>query len=201
MIKISFNSTDKRVVATLRAKGPQIIAGIESTLEGLMLELQATVVRKLSGQVLAHRSGKLAGSINMEPIRREGSWIVGRVTGAAGPAFYGKIQEKGGTREYEIKPVHKQALAFFPQNSLGAGGGIVKIDKSLLRGLRYKSGERRGELKEESYNKFGQYGGVVVSKVIHPPLPPRPFMRTSLEEMRGKIVQRIQAAVGKVVTT
>lgn len=195
MIRLTFaNSSDQRVVAFIRSRGPRIKENVRETLDTLMLELQRLVVSKLSGQVLAHHSGKLAGSITKEPTVVSGGQIVGKVTGAGGPAFYGKIQEKGGTRTYEILPVHKKALAFFPGGSLGAGGGIAPVQKSLIRGLYYKSGSRRGELKEETYNRFGQYGGVVVMKVVHPPLPPRPFMKTSQEEMRSTIIDRIKAS-------
>jgi hypothetical protein len=192
---MTFNSSDKRVVATLRAKGPAVIAGLERTLDILMLELQRLVQSKLQGIVLKHHSGKLAGSITKEPIQHVGSSIVGMVTGAAGPAFYGKIQEKGGTRTYEIKPVHAKALAFFPQGSLGGGGGFAQLRAGIVRGLYSKSGASRGRLKESSYQKFGNLGGIVVAKVIHPPLPPRPFMRPSLDEMRDTIVARLQASI------
>lgn len=195
MIRLTFNASDKRVIASLRAKAPQIEEGLVRTLDVLMLQLQKLVQSKLQGIVLQHHSGKLAGSITKEPTTRTGAGLMGRVTGAAGPAFYGRIQEKGGTRTYEIKPIHAKALAFFPQGSLGGGGGIAPLRAGIVRGLYAKSGTSRGRLKSSSYEKFGGLGGVVVTKVIHPPLPPRPFMGPSLNEMRDTIVDRLRASV------
>lgn len=201
MIRLSFNSTDRRVVAALQAKGPQIEEGLVRTLDVLMLELQRLVQSKLLGVVLEHRSGKLAGSIVKEPTTHSGTSILGRVTGAAGPAFYGRIQEKGGTRSYEIKPVNAKALAFFPGGSLGGGGGITPLARSATRGLYNKSGASAGRLKASSYQKFGSFGGIVVMKVIHPPLPPRPFMRPSLYEMQDTIIARLRASVARSLSS
>jgi len=195
MIRLSFNSTDQRLLAGIRARWPGIQSSVVDTMDSLMLELQRSIQLKLQGIVLAHRSGKLAASIIKEPTVVRGNTVVGSVTGAAGPAFYGKIQEKGGTRTYEILPVHAKALAFFPTGSIGGGGGIASISKSLVRGLYTKSGVRAGRLKQSSYGRFGEYGGIVVTKVIHPPLPPRPFMKPSLDEMQETIVTRLKSAV------
>jgi hypothetical protein len=97
MLTFSFNSTDVRVVASLREKGPRIIQAVAQKMEQLMIQLQAKIVGgKLQGQVLHHRTGKLANSIRVIPVTQSGSSIVGMVEGGGGPAFYGRIHEYGG---------------------------------------------------------------------------------------------------------
>jgi phage gpG-like protein len=97
MLQLSFNETDQRVLVALRAKGPQIVQALLVKMNALMLRLQAKIVgEKLQGQVLHHRTGKLAGSIRAIPAVLEGTMIVGAVEGAGGPAFYGRIHEFGG---------------------------------------------------------------------------------------------------------
>jgi phage gpG-like protein len=100
MLKLSFNGSDERVAASLREKGPRIVQAVMRKMDGLMIELQGKIVgEKLQGQVLQHRTGKLAGSIRAIPAVQEGSSIVGTVEGAGGPAFYGRIHEYGGVVE------------------------------------------------------------------------------------------------------
>lgn len=116
MIRISFNTSDQRIVAALKIKAPQIISALVRKLTILMIRLQRRIVtEKLSGQVLHHRTGKLAGSIVAHPAEVRGSTISASVTGAGGSMAaggYGRVHERGGTRAYEIVPVNKQALRF-----------------------------------------------------------------------------------------
>lgn len=186
MIRISFNGTDARVAAAMKAKGPKIVSSLQKELDLLMFDLLRRVQQKLSGEVLQHRSGVLLGSAHKETTVLSGGTITGKVTAAGGPAFYGRIQEKGGTRSYEILPRNKKALAFTP----GGGEG---------RGMRFQLGARRGSLKPAQLGAFREGGGIVVRRVIHPPLPARPFMSTSLEEMRPTIISRLQLALGMAV--
>jgi hypothetical protein len=112
MLKFSFNNSDVRLVENLRAKGPQIIQAVTRKMDELMLWLQAKIVgEKLQGQVLQHRTGKLAASIRAIPATVEGTSVVGAVEGAGGPAFYGRFLEEGSA-PHEIVPVNKAALAF-----------------------------------------------------------------------------------------
>lgn len=198
MIKLSFNSTDKRLVAFLERKRPKVVEELSDTLDTQMLALQRRVQQKLSGEVLQHRSGKLLGSVTKGPTEVSGNKISATVSAAGGPAFYGRIQETGGTRQYEILPKNKKALAFFPQGSVG--GAIAASNtpfvpgKATVRGLYTRSGRASGQLKPSRLGTFSQLGGVVVKKVIHPPLPARPFMRTSLMELQGTIIEKLRAA-------
>ena len=192
MIRITFKrQSDRAVAEAIRSKAPQLRQALTEEMDKLMLDLVARVQQKLSGEVLEHRTGILSGSITKQPTVQSGNRIIGTVTGAGPPAQYGIVQEMGGRRAFEILPVHKRALAFFPSGAAGAG--------PEGRSLFHQAGRLRGSLKRGKGAEFSALGGVVVKRVIHPPLPPRPFMSTSLNEMRGEIVSRIFEAAAKAI--
>lgn len=113
MISISFNGTDQAVVARFRVKSAQILAALARKLAALDFRLQAKVQgQKLQGQVLNQVTGKLAASVRALPVEEDTGKVSGTVQAGGGPAFYGRIQEKGGTTAYDIRPVNKMALAF-----------------------------------------------------------------------------------------
>lgn len=112
MIKITFNVNPK-TIEILRTKGARIVSVLTSTIGASMLKLAGYVQsRKLSGQVLAVRTGILRGSVHALPVEIQGTKIVGAVEGAGGPAFYGNIFETGGRSAFEILPVKARALSF-----------------------------------------------------------------------------------------
>jgi len=187
MIRFSFNGSDKRVALALRERGQKLVAALREALDLSMLELVRRIQEKLSGEVLHQRSGKLIGSVHKETTAVAGTQIIGRVTAAGGPAWYGRVHEFGGTRAYDIYPVKKRALAFM------AGGGVNS------RSFYFKQGSRRGSLRPKMYGKFAEAGGVVVKSVHHPPLPRRSFMATSQEELRGKIKSNLLEAAAKAL--
>jgi hypothetical protein len=202
MITLSFGRSDERLLEAMRAKAPKVRAFVREELDRLMLELQRLIMAKLSGVVLEHRTGKLLGSIHKEPTVEVGDTVTGRVTGAGGPAFYGRVQELGGTRTYDILPVNKLALAFFPGGASGGAGNFAALylgSRSAMTSLRFAQGSQRGSLRPTAIAEFSGAGGIVVRKVVHPPLPARPFMSTSLEEMREAIIVRLRIAVGKAI--
>jgi hypothetical protein len=172
-------------------------------MDRLMLELERRIQQKLSGEVLQTRrgGGGLLGSVHREATKEIGNRLVGRVTAGGGLAsIYPAVQEKGGTRTYDIFPgivtgkSDKRALAFFPGGSLGAGALSTQG-----RSLTFKLGKRRGSHRPSKIGEFGQLGGIVVRHVVHPPLPPRPFMSTSLAEMRETILERLRATLAREV--
>lgn len=187
-VRLSFGDSDRQLIAQLNGKGTAIIQALTSKLTNLMLRLQQHIVRdKLSGQVLHHRTGKLASSIVAYPAQAEGSQLVGKVEGASGPAFYGQVHERGGRGPYEIRPVNKKALAFFPQGYSQVEGG-----RQILRGMKQMGNlKRRGA----AIAKFQEAGGIVVKHVTHPPLPKRSFMATGLEDMHAQIVEELRLAL------
>jgi hypothetical protein len=111
MITVEINTT--QAVASIQARSPLILEAIARKMNGLNIALQAHIVgNKLSGQVLKHRSGKLANSIRVNQAQIDGETITSSVQGAGGPAFYGRLHEYGTDRSYRIVPVNKKALAF-----------------------------------------------------------------------------------------
>src|SRR5438132_4498213 len=113
MIRVTFSGTDAKAAAFLRSRAPAIIQALTVKMNSLAIRLQAKIVgEKLSGQVLAHRTGKLAGSVRVIPATAEGGVLRAGVEAGGGPAWYGRIHEYGGQGAYEIVPVNKKALAF-----------------------------------------------------------------------------------------
>jgi len=152
------------------------------------------VQAKLSGEVLQQRSSQLLNSARKEPTRVEAGKLVGKVQVGGGLAsVYPAVQEYGGVKDpYDIYPVNKKALAFFPSTSLGATS--LRIQG---RALRFKLGKRRGSLRPTKYGEFAELGGVVVKHVSHPKLPERSYMRSSMREMRDTIIERLRARLQK----
>jgi len=125
VLKLSFDNSDVRVAAALRAKAPQIVQAVLRKMNVFMLELQAKIVgEKLQGQVLQHRTGKLAGSIRAIPAVVEGEAIVGAVQGGGGPAFYGRVHEFGGT--FNIPEYQRQITGGKKQDMLKRVAGTVR---------------------------------------------------------------------------
>ena len=197
MIRISLNATDERVKAILQKRRAQVRAGLMEEMDRLMIELERRIQQKLSGEVLQPRrgGGGLLGSVHREKTVEIAGRLVGRVTAGGGLAsIYPIVQEKGGTRTYDIYPVNKEALAFFPGGSAGAGPLAIQGAK-----LRFKLGARRGSLRPTKYGEFAGLGGVVVKHVVHPPLIARPFMSTAQAELRDQIIARLRARLAREV--
>jgi hypothetical protein len=190
-VRMQFGGSDQKVASWLAGRGPVVVRVLTQRLTLLMLKLQQHIVReKLSGQVLHRRTGKLAGSIATVPITVDGTTLIGKVVGASGPAWYGRVHEFGGESAYEIFPVNKKALAFFPQ-----GYDQVKGGRQILRGMKQVTNLQR---RSKAIMQFGAHGGIVVKSVHHPPLPQRAFMAPSLEVMRPEIVSELQSALSTV---
>lgn len=112
MLRISFKN-DAAFLEAMRSKGPKIIAALTSKVTQLMFQLAGYIAsRKLSGQVLAVRTGVLRASVVAIPTTVQGTTIVGAVESSAPPAGYGAVHEFGGSRVFEILPVKARALRF-----------------------------------------------------------------------------------------
>ena len=192
-VQLGFSGSDKFLISRLNGRGTAVVRALATRLTRLMLALQRHIVRdKLSGQVLHRRSGKLAGSIVAYPAELSGTQLVGRVEGASGPAWYGRVHEFGGDHEYEIKPVNGRALAFFPEGYSNVEGG-----REILRGMRQKTNLQR---RTKAITAFGNKGGVVVRAVYHhPPLMQRAFMKPSALEMKPQILADLKASAAEVI--
>lgn len=113
MLTISFNGTEKSLPSTVAAKADLAASALTDKLNELDLQVQQYIVgEELHGQVLQQRTGKLAGSIRMIPAARRGTEITGAVEGGGGPAFYARVHEYGGEKQYMIAPVNVLALKF-----------------------------------------------------------------------------------------
>jgi hypothetical protein len=109
----SFEGSDQRISAMLQKKGPAAVAEVVNGVNVQAFKLQShIVVDKLNGQVLHHRSGKLAGSIHVIPATVAGGSISADVLGAGGPAWYGRIHEYGGAKAYVIEATKRKSLMF-----------------------------------------------------------------------------------------
>jgi hypothetical protein len=193
MIKLTFNGSDARLLAALRARQAPLIGALTAKMAYLMLRLQQHIVNnKLSGQVLAHRSGKLAGSVRTLPVVRSGDVLETGVTAGGGPVVYAGVHEYGGTTAYEILPKTKKALAWFPQGVFNVQGGIA-----ITRGMKQVTNLRR---RARSIGKFQRLGGIVRKKVLHhPPAIKRPFMQPAMEEFRDTIVNELGLTIRTVL--
>jgi hypothetical protein len=187
---------EAKVIADMQSKIDVMVANLRLQLNYLALKLQKKIVsEKLSGQVLAHRSGKLAGSIHAQTTKMMGDRLSVSVTGAGGPAFYGRVHEYGGTRNYLIEPKTREALAWLP-NVGPLVSPYSKAGIKVLRGMQAKGTVRA----MRAISQFHAMGGVVVMVVHHPPLPRRPFMQPSLDEMRAEIVEQLRLTVRASLT-
>lgn len=122
-ISATFDGTDAQVEKQLIESGPAAVGRIINTGNAQLLRLQQRIVLdKLQGQVLHHRTGKLGASIRMEPMKAEGTQLVGAVTGGGGPAWYGRLHEYGGTFQAQ-----RHSVAHFGKGITGIGHVGKKI--------------------------------------------------------------------------
>lgn len=79
MINVSLVG-DQVIAARYKALGPQLRTRLADTIYALCIKLVGHIQQdKLQGQVLHHRSGRLQRSIHANPIRTEGTKIIGEV--------------------------------------------------------------------------------------------------------------------------
>jgi hypothetical protein len=114
MLRIRFdNASDRKLVAQLRKKAPQLVQVLTTKLTALMFQLQSYIIsNKLSGQVLKRRTGILASSVQVIPVTLRGNTILGGVQAGGGVAFYADIQEYGSKGPYPIIATKARALSF-----------------------------------------------------------------------------------------
>lgn len=204
-----FQNTDQILIARLRGRAPKIVVALTNRLNKLGLRLQTKIrTEKLEGGTPLHRrTGNLARSINFVPTQAKGTTLVMKVEGAGSTAFYGRVHERGGRSAYEIVPVNKKALAFGAGEfsvTMKSGRSVSKYQILKALSSRTESSHKRGLSLFKRAPKAEFVGGslvsagtVVVKKVVHPPLPKRPFMAPSLEEMRPQMIEELQAEANK----
>ena len=178
MIEISFDGTDRRLADYIRKRGGSIILALQRRFTILGLMIQRHIIQThlsapggFSGTMLHHRTGKLIQSIRALPAEANSGGVALTVQGAGGPAFYGKYHEFGGTF---LIPEHVRRTGY------NSKGGRVR-----LLTLGGTGRVRRGVDKVEK-------GTVKAHSVTY---PMRSFMRSSLTEMRGAIIQAVALGV------
>lgn len=125
MLKISFVASEATINA-LRTKGSRIVSVLSTKLTTLMYQLAGYVqAQKLTGQVLAVRTGILRSSVRAIPTRAEGGKLIGEVTAGGGPAFYAAVHEFGGRSSFSILPVKARALSWI------SGGNRVYFSRVM----------------------------------------------------------------------
>lgn len=164
---IRFSADASLVGPFLEEKYSTIVLALTNKLNAINYALQSKIVdTKLSGQVLEHRSGKLAGSIRVNEATNDGTTIQGGVQGGGGPAFYGKYHEYGGT--FEAIRGRRVAL----------GGKNDRLSMML-------------DAKKYGYEATTH----VQSKPYSITFPKRSFMVSSLEESQPAIIEGLKKAV------
>jgi hypothetical protein len=107
MIRIEFTGDLSQVLAF---REDAFMQKVSDKMLALFDKLQEKITgEKLSGQVLARRTGRLAQSVSDPEISREGELIVGELT-AGERVPYAWVHKAGGTRGYTIRPVTKDFL-------------------------------------------------------------------------------------------
>jgi hypothetical protein len=125
------------VLAQLETRRAALFGALVERINYWDLMLQQRIQRKLSGEVLHQRSGKLKRSIEVIPavVDEAAGAIAGKVVGAGGPAWYGKLHEYGTPdRTYTIYPVTKKALRFIIDGKV-----IFAKSVTVTRGTKERS--------------------------------------------------------------
>jgi tRNA G26 N,N-dimethylase Trm1 len=165
------DASDKTVPAGIRGKATVVVSAMAERVTWWMLRLQQKVQgEKLQGQVLHHRSGRLTASINAQPTENTGSKLVGSVTGAGGPAWYGQLHEDGGT--FTVK-------AHLRRSGFNAKGELVKL-------LNHSGSVRAAVASMKDH--------MVPEHTIT--FPQRSFMVSSLTEINDAMVADLQQTTG-----
>lgn len=103
--------TDREVIAHLTAMPQRVHDALVHKVDALRLQLETLIKQKLSGTVLAVKSGALRNSI-FSGVEDDPTSVTGFAK-QSGDVKYGAIQEFGGkTSPHDIVPVKAQALAF-----------------------------------------------------------------------------------------
>jgi hypothetical protein len=112
MLRMSWVNSAETIEA-FRSKGGRIVGVLTSKINLLMGQLSTFVqTQKLSGQVLAVRSGKLRASVAALPTRVSGTAVIGEVQQDPTIAFYGRANEFGVQHPWQIVASKQRFLKF-----------------------------------------------------------------------------------------
>jgi len=165
------DSSDKLIPARIRSKAGVVAGALAERVTWWMLRLQQKIQGdKLQGQVLKHRSGRLTSSINAQPTENVGSKLIGSVTGAGGPAWYGQLHEDGGT--FNVK-------AYLRRQGFDKKGDLVRL-LNRAGSIRAAVASTKDHMVKDHTVTF----------------PQRSFMVSSLNEINDAMVGDLQKTAG-----
>ena len=145
---------DKKVIAMLKGAEKKIPNVLYKKMRDITLMLQSYVQkRKLSGQVLRVRTGRLRSSITSR-VEKQDKEIIGRI---GTNVIYGRLWEKGGTiPAHEIRPKRAQALHFYTK---GGGEVFCKVVHQPARTVKARP-FLRPALEENRQRILGMLGNI-----------------------------------------
>lgn len=152
---------------------------IEAEVKGLAVELQQyAVTKKLQGQVLNVKTGKLQRSVRAEIEGQGTDQARGYIAVNLGNVPYARIHELGGKIHH---PSRARKLRFRANSK----GEFMTTALFGGKGRIFASNRHRRVIEQE-----------VVTKDYTVTMPQRSYMGSSLAEMTPKIKERLQAVVG-----
>lgn len=164
---------DTAVEAKLANFDSKLQATLLRAITRLGMDLKTLVVDvNLAGAVLKRQTGNLARAQNLKVTETsDPDTITASVGFNKATAIYGVFHEFGVPHSWEIRPKKGKALKI----PLGANAGIdFAVSKA----------------------EYAQ-GFIFRSKVVHPPLPVRSFLRSALKTMAPQVRPAIEAAIAE----
>jgi hypothetical protein len=138
------------VSTTLPDIAARVVAALTATMSENMAREAAEIQRKLSGEVLQVRSGRLLGSVQINPPEADGEFITGSVQAGGEDVPWGVFQEYGTSGPYTIEASAAKALAF------EVGGETVFAKSVTHPGLEERSFMRStaDDLRDQGYEDY-----------------------------------------------
>lgn len=203
------------ITDSMRAKGPRIIERLTLQMTRSMIEVQSHIINETLEQFFADGGKGIAASIRAHPVKPakfDGSKITAEVE-AGGPQTtketlggpnagkavdYAAVQEEGVAHSWEINPVlYGIAYSTLPEVSRRARKGAGALGGDASMSLEDRRALGGGLPLALAFEVGGET--VIVRRVIHPPLRPRPFMLAGLTDMEPKIINDLKAAITSAI--
>lgn len=174
-----------RIVSTpenidrLRERGDSIVDAITERMTLEMFKLQSEIVGTELPNFFPNGAPNIASTVRANPAELQGTVIVGSVE-AGGPRTTKTTLKSGALVDY----------AAVQHEGINHSYEILPFNK---KALAFELGGAQLNLFLEGGNK------VVVRRVMHPGLRPRPFMTSGLEAMREEIISGLQEAFAEAM--
>lgn len=130
--------------------GARVVAALTAAMNASLTREEAEIQRKLSGEVLQVRSGKLLGTVLVNPAELSGELMDGSVQAGGPDVPWGVFQEYGTAGPYTIEASAAKALAF------EMGGETVFAKSATHPGLEERSFMRStaDDLRDQEYEDY-----------------------------------------------